>query len=161
MASTAVENASPLIFLSRGHHLDLLRHFADRVVVPQPVANEVFRKGPDDTTASALANTPWLEIVASPTIPDVILEWGLGPGESSVLTVAYLHDGAEVIIDDLAARRCADALSISVRGTLGIVLAARQRGIVPSARAVLEDLIQGGMCLSRDVLNAALRRVGE
>lgn len=161
MASTVIVNASPLIFLSRGHHLDLLQHFADRVVVPQPVANEVFRKGPDDTSAAALANTPWLEIITPPPIPAAILEWGLGSGESSVLSVAYLHDEAEVIIDDLAARRCADALCIPVRGTLGIVLAARQRGIVPSARAVMEDLIQGGMYLSRDVLNAALSRVGE
>lgn len=161
MASGAVVDASPLIFLSRGSHLDLLRHFADRVFVPQPVADEVFRKGSNDLTASALAHTPWLEIVSAPPIPDAVLEWGLGPGESSVLAFAHANDGVEAIIDDLAARRCADALSIPVRGTLGIALVARQRGIVPSARAVMDDLIQGGMYLSRDVLDAALRRVGE
>ena len=58
MVSGAVVNASPLIFLSRGRHLDLLRHFSDRVFVPQPVADEVFRKGPKDMTASALAHPP-------------------------------------------------------------------------------------------------------
>lgn len=65
------------------------------------------------------------------------------------------------VIDDLAARHCAAALGIPVRGTLGIVLAAKKRGIIPLARPVLEDLIANGMYLARNVLDQALMRVGE
>ena len=35
MNRIAVANASPLIFLSLSRHLDLLQHFADRVLVPE------------------------------------------------------------------------------------------------------------------------------
>lgn len=86
---------------------------------------------------------------------------GLGAGESSVLAFAYQHAGVEAIIDDLAARKCAAGLGIPVRGTLGIVLVAKKRGLIPSARAVMEDLIQAGLYLSRRDLDDALGRVDE
>jgi predicted nucleic acid-binding protein len=67
--------------------------------------------------------------------------------------------GTEVILDDLAARRCAATLGIPVRGTLGIVITAKQRGAIPAARPVLEQLRLCGMYLSDRVINQAL--VGE
>jgi predicted nucleic acid-binding protein len=67
----------------------------------------------------------------------------------------------EAIIDDLAGRKCAAHLKIPVRGTLGIVLVSKRRGIIPNARPVLETLIRSGLYLSRPVLDEALKRVGE
>jgi predicted nucleic acid-binding protein len=85
----------------------------------------------------------------------------LGAGESAVLTWGYVNPGTEVIVDDLAARRCAAALGIPVRGTLGLVLTAKQQGILPAARPVLEQLRLSGMYLSDRVMNQALALVGE
>jgi predicted nucleic acid-binding protein len=42
-----------------------------------------------------------------------------------------------------------------------MILLAKQRGLIPQARPVLEELIRGGMYLSRPILDEALRRVGE
>ncbi|MEY3403806.1 MAG: hypothetical protein RLZZ86_3428 [Cyanobacteriota bacterium] len=52
-------------------------------------------------------------------------------------------------------------LGIPIRGTLGIVLTAKQRGIIRSARPVLEQLRLRGMYLSDKVINQALTLVGE
>lgn len=161
MAESAVINASPLIFLSRGGHLELLKHFAERIIVPTPVAIEIRAKGPDDVAAKALDNTTWLECQEPPLIPEIILNWGIGMGESAVLAVARSQPGMDAIIDDLAGRRCASSLGIPVRGTLGIVLVAKQRGYIPAARPVMEALIQAGLYLSRTVLDNALQRVNE
>lgn len=161
MVDQAVSNASPLIFLSRGGHLPLLRSFAECILVPEAVASEIRAKGPDDCTAQALDSTVWLEVVASVPLPEDVLQWGLGAGESGVLALAVRTPGLEAIIDDLAGRRCARSIGVPVRGTLGVVLVAKQRGVIPEARPVLEDLIRGGMYLSRSVLDAALTRVGE
>jgi hypothetical protein len=38
---SAVIDASPLIFLSRGRQMELLPHFAKHIVVPEPVATEI------------------------------------------------------------------------------------------------------------------------
>lgn len=161
MVDEAVVNASPLIFLARGGHLELLREFAGRILVPAAVAAEIRAKGTDDPTARLLASADWLRTAADPRIPEDILRWGLGSGESSVLALAKERPGREAIIDDLAGRKCASLLGIPVRGTLGIVLVAKRRGRIQAARPVLEDLIRGGMSLSRPVLNSALKRVGE
>jgi len=149
----AVANASPLIFLSRASLLHLLQHFARRILVPAPVHSEIREKGSDsdDITVRALEISPWIEVVSPPPVPEQILGWGLGPGESSVLALAYANQGMEAIIDDLAGRRCASLLGIPVRGTLGIVLAAKKRGIIPQAPTRLTIRAQNLDCLSEQI----------
>lgn len=161
VAESAVVNASPLIFLSRAGLIDLLQLISVEVIVPKSVATEIEVRGKRDPAAQALANTSWLVVTQTPPVPAQIQAWGLGPGESSVLAWAHSHPGSEAIIDDLGARRCAGALSIPVRGTLGLTLIAKQRGHISSARRVLEQLRQGGMYLSDEVMNRALELVSE
>lgn len=103
----------------------------------------------------------WLIVVTDPPIPSVVQSWDLGAGESAVLAWALAHPGTEAVIDDLAARRCAETLGIPLRGSLGIVLAAKQCGLIPAARPLIERMRQSGMYLSDDVLNGALGIVGE
>jgi len=64
-------------------------------------------------------------------------------------------------MDDLAARRCAATIHVPVRGTLGLVLKGKQRGVIGKARPVLQRMVQAGMYLSEHVLNDALTLVGE
>ena len=161
MAERPAVNASPLIFLSRASLLDLLQLASPEVVVPEVVALEIQRRGADDPTARALTDTAWLVVTQTPPVPPHIQAWGLGLGESSVLAWAHAYPGTEAIIDDLAARRCAAAFNIPVRGTLGLVLLAKQRGRIPAARPVLVQLRHGGMYLSDHVMNQALALVGE
>lgn len=161
MAERAAVNASPLIFLARGGLLDLLRLAAQEIVAPAAVAAEIRRRGPEDPTVRAMEGASWLRVVETPPVPPLIQAWDLGEGESSVLAWAYAHPGAEAIVDDLAGRRCAASLGISVRGTLGLVLMAKQRGRIVAARPVLEDMRRAGMYLSNRVLNRALALVGE
>lgn len=161
VAERAVVNASPLIFLSRSGLLDLLQLISSEIIVPEIVAAEIEVRGKSDPTAQALASSPWLVVTQTPPVPSQIQAWALGPGESSVLSWAHSHPGSEAIIDDLAGRRCAAAFNIPVRGTLGLALIAKQRGRIPSARRVLEQLRQSGMYLSDPVMNHALALIGE
>jgi len=161
VADAAIINASPLIFLARSQHLELLKFFAREIWIPEPVAEEILARGMSDVTARAMRTTPWLIQKPAAVITLSILEWRLGPGESGVLALAHQYPGTEAILDDLAGRKCAASLGIPIRGTLGIVLVAKQRGLITHARPVLEDMLQTGMYLSRKVLDQALARVGE
>jgi predicted nucleic acid-binding protein len=150
-----------LTFLSRSHHLDLLQAFADEIWVPKPVATESLQRSQQDITAKAIDQTDWLIIKPVAHIPTTIIEWRLGAGESSVLALANKYPGTETIIDDLAGRKCAASLNIPVRGTLGIVLVAKNRGLIPKARPVIEDMMRTGLYLSRKVVDKALSLVEE
>ena len=161
MAEPPAVNASPLIYLARAGLLDFLQLVAETVVVPAAVTDEIRRRGPTDITVQALQNTAWIVRIDDLPIPRVIQAWDLGEGESAVLAWAYTHPGTEAIVDDLAGRRCAAALGIPVRGTLGLVLTAKRRGRLPQARPVLERLRQAGLYLSDRVMNQGLALVGE
>lgn len=161
MAERPVINASPLIFLSRAGLIHLLNLFGPEIVVPEPVATEIRRRGGSDVTVRTLDEKAWLVIEPAVPTPPEIQAWGLGLGETSVLAWALAHPGTEAIIDDLAGRRCAAVFGIPVRGTLGIVLVAKQRGEIPAARPVLMELRGVGMYLSDRVMNQALAMVGE
>jgi len=52
------------------------------------------------------------------------------------------------ILDDQPARRCAQVLNIQTQGTLGLVLLAKQQGLILAVRPVLEQLKQAGMYMS-------------
>jgi predicted nucleic acid-binding protein len=161
LARAAVVNASPLIYLTAVERLDLLRLAGDEVLVPRSVADEVRRWGDADPAVRALGNTPWLEVVETPTVPTSVEVWNLGAGESAVLSYALAHPGVQAIMDDLAGRRCAIVHHVEVRGCLGLVLVAKQRGVIPLARPVVEALREAGLYLSDSVVRRALSLVGE
>jgi len=156
-----VVNTSPLIYLSRADMLDLLFAGCDQVMVPQAVADEIRAWPTADAAQKALATDQRLVIVTVEPIPPSIQAWDLGAGESAVLAFGAKRSGMTLVIDDLAARRCAASLNLPVRGTLGLVLKAKQTGRIPSARAALRQLQHAGMYLSPSVAAAALEQVGE
>lgn len=156
MADRAVANASPLIFLGKAGLLELLQVEAPEVVVPAAVWSEVTARGGVDPVQAAIGLAPWLRQVAPVPVPASVQAWDLGPGESAVLAWALEHPGATVILDDLAARRCARAHALEVTGTLGLVLRAHTRGMVPNPRSVIDQLRSVGMWLSDSVVESAL-----
>jgi predicted nucleic acid-binding protein len=106
-------------------------------------------------------NATWLKIVIAPPKPPEILVWDLGDGESSVLSAALNDPECEAILDDRDARRCAQSLNIGVRGTIGLIILARQLGSVPAARPVLEQVRRVGLFVTDDLIRQALALVAE
>ena len=154
MLDALVVNASPLIFLGNAGQIDLLRVAgASRVIVPQAVFDEVTATMHNDAAVRSVTESRWLERAAPVEIPDSVIEWDLGPGESSVIALA----GARPVVDDLAGRKCALALGLNVSGTLGIVVAAHRRGHLKDLRQVMMNLRSAGMWLSDAVIENALR----
>ena len=141
--------------------LGTLREAAVRVAVPDVVVDELRAAGPDDPTVRALDDARWLEIIPTPPIPESVTAWKLDPGETAVLSLGLFQSGCEVVLDDYAGHRCADAHGLPCRGTLGVILFAKEIGLIPAARPVLEELRRSGMYLSDRVLDRALARVGE
>lgn len=157
---TWVVNASPRIALAKVGQLQLLERPGLLLLIPEAVRDEVAAGGEMDPARGALqAGFGGAPVAAMPD-PDV-LEWGLGKGETAVLTLA--RAGAAVaILDDAEARAAARAFGIRVMGTLGVVLLARRDGRINSASQVLRALRRAGLHLDEALLRDALpRTVGE
>ena len=85
-------------------------------------------------------------------------------GPEVVVPAAVAREVRRAGPDDPAVRALVSMpwlMGIPARGTLGIVLVARKRGLLPAARPVLEEMRRAGMYLSDRVLNRALALVGE
>ncbi|HEY3319825.1 MAG TPA: DUF3368 domain-containing protein [Planctomycetota bacterium] len=155
-----VVNASPLIVLAKLGRLDLLRGLPASVVVPEPVAAEVLA-GPKDDPARAALESGWGTRVPTPAFPSELLEWGLGAGETAVIAVAREQGGCVAVLDDAQGRMCARSLNVPVRGTLGVLLLAARRGLVPSLRQALENLRAAGLYVDEKIIVAVLKSLGD
>jgi predicted nucleic acid-binding protein len=92
----------------------------------------------EDSAVRFLAQPNWLSVVdLTPTLSPIAI-WRLGQGESEVLEYCHRNPGTVAVLDDKAARRAARALQVPIIGTLGVLLAAAQSGLLPS----LEDAIE-------------------
>lgn len=80
MAEIAVVNASPLIFLAKAGLLDLLSLAAPQIIIPEPVAREITRRGPGDVTVREVSRASWLETLPEERVPDLVQAWDLGAG---------------------------------------------------------------------------------
>jgi predicted nucleic acid-binding protein len=160
VADRWILNASPLIVLARIGQEHLFQALADEVVVPRAVVEEVEAGPAEDPARRVVAGEqfPVVDIAPSPEI----LTWDLGTGETAVLSFALAEPGWTVILDDAAARKCARGFGLSLKGTLAVVVLAKQRGLIPSAADVLRSLLGIGFRLDERVIREALSRtVGE
>jgi predicted nucleic acid-binding protein len=103
----------------------------------------------------------WLTIVPAPPVPGPVQSCNLDLGETAVLAVAHGDPDAEVILDDLAARRCSARLGIACLGSVGVVLMAKRLGVIPAARPVIEQLRLSGLYLDDRFVAETLKRLGE
>ncbi len=85
----------------------------------------------------------------------------LGTGEREALALAIELKADWIILDDLPARRSAEATGVNVIGTLGTLLTAKQADLLPSIRPELDALVRTSFFLSPLLYNKLLREVGE
>jgi len=142
-----VVNASPLIGLLRIKREGLLPALFGEVFLPTTVRDEIAAGRLTDPNAARLGGLSWALTPPDESIPEAVLTWALGRGESSVLASAQ-RLGAIAVLDDLAARRCARFLEVPICGTGRILVMAKHCGLIPSVNDDLQKLRDSGFRLS-------------
>lgn len=152
-----VTNTTPLIALSAAlGSLDVLRFLYRRVVVPQEVAQEVRTGGRQAFGVNAFNQAPWLDIQPAPVRLLPFLHNSLDRGEASVIQTAMNLSLPLVCIDETAGRRMARLCDLSLTGSVGILIKARQRGYALSMPEALQRMRAQGIWLSDQVVQFAL-----
>jgi predicted nucleic acid-binding protein len=154
----AATNTSPIIALTRVGQLPLLERLFERILAPFDVYAELDAKvgAPEPAALRALAN---LDLV--PRIPGVAEIPGLHLGESQAIAVAVARRADRVLLDERRARQAAAALGVRPVGTVGILLEARRRGLIPAVRPLLDRLVAAGFHLHPALIERVLADAGE
>lgn len=83
-------------------------------------------------------------------------------GEAEAIALAEELHADHILIDERKGRRLARQQGLPVIGLPGVILLSKRAQLIPSARALLDQLgKQAGIYLSDEVKNAALKTLGE
>ncbi|MGO9454545.1 MAG: DUF3368 domain-containing protein [Candidatus Binataceae bacterium] len=88
------------------------------------------------------------------------LSSALQKGELEAIALAK-ERGAQLLIDDLRARRAARDQGIEVFGTLRILAEAKQRNLVQSVRPIMEEMQSNGYRFDHILIRRFLDRLRE
>lgn len=158
-----VSNTTPLIGLASIGQFGLLEQLFGVIYIPEAVFDEVVVAGRDFGGAKREVSTAvWIK-----TIPinnrlavDVLLD-DLDLGEAEAIVLAQELDADWVLMDEKKARRKLNQLKMPKIGTLGILLKAKQIGLITTIRPELEILRENGFSISQPVIDTILQAANE
>lgn len=151
MPANISSDTSCLILLDNIGELGLLQKLFGEIVTTKVVAAEFAKPFPD-----------WIRVQNPIGLNQrIVLESGVGKGEASAIALALELTNALLIIDDLRGRKLARRLGITITGTLGVLVQAKQNGHVRQLKPILEKLQVEKFRLSEELIIEALRLTGE
>lgn len=104
----------------------------------------------------------WIQVKA-PQDQKMVVELmkDLDLGEAESIALAIEEKAKYLIIDEHKGRMIADARGVKIVGILGVLIQAKQQGIVPSVKFNIEKLVDIGFRLDKKLIEKVLKRLGE
>ena len=158
-----VSNTTPLIGLASIQRFELLREIFGELIIAQAVYDEAVVAGREVGGAKREVSTAtWIKTinVKDRLAVDVLLD-ELDLGEAETIVLARELGADWVLMDEKKGRRKLTQLGLQKIGTLGILLKAKQVGLIPALRPELDLLRQRGFGVSQGVIDAVLRQASE
>lgn len=129
----------------------MLQQLFGRVVVTDTIAEEFGLPLPGWVTVQAPLDVRQLQI----------LELSLNRGEASAIALALENTSCLLIIDELQGRKLAQQLRLTITGTLGIIVQAKQEGYIPAVKPLLDLISETNFRLSASLVGIILKQAGE
>jgi len=153
-----VADSGPLHYLILLEQIELLRRFYGQVLVPEPVANELSAAGAPAVVREWITKPPtWVDVRA--VTPDAVsmITDDLDLGERAAIALAETMHADLLLIDEAAGRAEAKRRHLRVTGTLGVLRAGVEQGLV-NVPDLLERLKATSFYLDETLLNAVFDR---
>jgi len=151
MHKTIISDTSCLIVLTNISQLDLLQKVYGKITTTIEIVTEYGEPLPD-----------WVEIErVKDNYRQQLLEMQVDAGEASAIALALETPDSTIIIDDYRARKIAEKLKLNYTGTIGVIVRAKLKGIIPSVKPILAKIKQTDFRLGSDVELQALKEADE
>jgi predicted nucleic acid-binding protein len=158
-----VSNTTPLIGLATIGQFYLLEQLFGTISIASAVYDEAVVKRHQLGSARAeVMAASWVQVVAvqDRLAVEVLLD-ELDLGEAETIVLAHEIAADWVLVDEKKARRKLDQLGIPKLGTAGLLLKAKQAGLIAELRPELERLWSEGFHISQPLIDALLKEAGE
>lgn len=152
-------DSSALIALSLCNALQFLDVLFGEVKVPQAVFDEVTKKGKKESMELFDYLNDKIETVCMDDY--VITDFSIFRGEYEAMAL-YKKLGADrLLADDKRARKLAKLNGINTIGSLGILLLAKEKGLIERIRPYIEIIKESDIHIKKNVIDYALDLAGE
>lgn len=155
-----VVNNTPLVALWVLGRLDLFERLYGEILIPQAVYEE-FVATERALRQAGLDSAPWIKVVSLTDPQRARVYVGLDQGEAQVLALAQERAARLVIIDERKGRRYARRLDMPLAGALGVLLLAKERGLVQDLAPLIKELQDAGLYLEQVLVTRVLTLAGE
>jgi len=156
-----VVNTSPWISLSICGQINLLESMYKDIYMPEHVGDEIIAGGIDSVGVKELKTSSWLKIEKVRDKEKVELLYELDKGEAEVIILAKEQNIRNVLIDEKIARQQAKVLGLEVIGTLGLLLKAKNKGLISSIRPSINKILDNGIWIHDEIVKGILNEAGE
>ncbi|TAH03792.1 MAG: DUF3368 domain-containing protein [Sphingobacteriales bacterium] len=151
MPKIIISDTSCFIILTKIGELELLHKVYGEIITTLDIATEFGETLPE-----------WVEIREVTDIyKQKLLELQIDRGESSAIALALEISASTLILDDFKARKIASRLGINYTGTIGVIIKAKLKGIIPSIKPIIEKIKQTDFRISVEIELQALKEANE
>ncbi|MEX0663000.1 MAG: DUF3368 domain-containing protein [Balneolaceae bacterium] len=149
MPNVIVSDTSCLILFYKIGEFDLLKKVFDKLHITETVQKEFNQPIPD-----------WIEIVEPTTNLHQGLSSYLDKGEATAISLAE-HENSLLIIDEIKGRKAAKEMGISVTGSLGVLIAVKNKGHIQTVKPLIEKIQKTNFRISEELIEQVLKKVNE
>ena len=146
-----IADASTLIGLANIDSIDLLQQLYEQIAITSIVRNELSLHLPTWIEV----NDNYKEVVFRSLVPQLDI------GEASAIALALENENSLLIIDERKGRKYAREMGITITGVTGIIIKAKEQGVIISGKQKLDQLMESGFRLSKKIYQLALERMKE
>lgn len=157
-----VSNATPLIAFSKIQQLNLLKSVVNEIIIPEEIFNEVVIYGQGKPGSLDVQKASWIKSqkVSNQNQVNLLLPT-LDKGEAEVIVLAQELQANLVLIDEVSARKVAKLLNLTVIGTIGILIKAKDAGHIHAVKPYFDQLINSGLRYNLAFYNKVLSQLNE
>jgi len=155
-----VSDSSPLISLAILNRLNLLEQIFDEIYIPTAVYNEIYKKNKPHYKELQYFTVNRVKPIQNQLAVQLLRKY-LDIGESEAIVLAIENNISDILIDEYKGRKIATAQGLSPIGTIGVLLRAKDQGLVKEVKPELDKLIANHQRISQPLYDQALGLAGE
>lgn len=155
-----VSNTTPIISLLKISHLEILKELYSEIIIPEAVYEEV-EAGKGKSYYQDLSEIPWIKIEKIQRIQTQKFFPDLDAGEAEAIILATDIEAGLIIMDEKPGRASAKQSGLNVTGTIGVLVIAKNSGLIQKLRPLLIELTEKDVWIDKGLIAKVCKLVDE